>query len=110
MNDNLMKQALIVMITFGMTSSVSYNPSILVTIAAGLFILPFFLFSATAGQIADKFEKSKTIQLIKLAEIGIMVAAVLGFYFKNTYLLMAILFMMGCQSAFFGPLRRTTKT
>ena len=105
MNDNLIKQALIVMITFGMTSSVSYNPSILVTIAAGLFILPFFLFSATAGQIADKFEKSKTIQLIKLAEIGIMVAAVVGFYFKNTYLLMAILFMMGCQSAFFGPLK-----
>ncbi len=105
MNDNLMKQALIVMITFGMTSSVSHNPSILVTIAAGIFILPFFLFSATAGQIADKFEKSKTIQLIKLAEIIIMVAAVLGFYFKDTYLLMAILFMMGCQSAFFGPLK-----
>tara|TARA_B100000676_G_scaffold309353_1_gene372670 strand:+ start:995 stop:2290 length:1296 start_codon:yes stop_codon:yes gene_type:complete len=105
MNDNLMKQALIVMITFGLTSKVFHDPGILVTIAAGIFILPFFLFSATAGQIADKFEKSKTIQLIKLAEIVIMIAAVIGFYYRNTYLLMTILFMMGCQSAFFGPLK-----
>ena len=105
MNDNLMKQALIVMITFGLLRSSDVSPQILVTMAAGIFILPFFLFSATAGQMADKYEKSAAIQNIKIAEIFIMVTAVAGFYFSNTYFLIAVLFMMGTQSAFFGPLK-----
>ena len=105
MNDNLMKQALIVMITFGLLQSSDISPQILVTMAAGIFILPFFLFSATAGQIADKFEKSASIQRIKIAEIFIMAIAVAGFYLSNTYFLIAVLFMMGTQSAFFGPLK-----
>tara|TARA_Y100001936_G_scaffold249062_1_gene298387 strand:- start:12412 stop:15747 length:3336 start_codon:yes stop_codon:yes gene_type:complete len=105
MNDNLMKQALIVMITFGLLKSPDISPQILVTAAAGIFILPFFLFSATAGQIADKYEKSVAIQRIKLAEIVIMAIAVAGFYFSNTYFLIVVLFLMGTQSAFFGPLK-----
>ncbi len=105
MNDNLMKQALIVMITFGLLQSSDVSPQILVTMAAGIFILPFFLFSATAGQMADKYEKSAVIRNIKIAEIFIMATAVAGFYFSNTYFLIALLFMMGTQSAFFGPLK-----
>jgi acyl-[acyl-carrier-protein]-phospholipid O-acyltransferase/long-chain-fatty-acid--[acyl-carrier-protein] ligase len=105
MNDNLMKQALIMMITFGLLQSSDISPQILVTMAAGIFILPFFLFSATAGQIADKFEKSASIQRIKIVEIFIMAIAVAGFYLSNTYFLIAVLFMMGTQSAFFGPLK-----
>ena len=105
MNDNLMKQALIVMITFGLLQSSDISPQILVTMAAGIFILPFFLFSATAGQIADKFEKSASIRRIKIAEIFIMAIAIAGFYLSNTYFLIAVLFMMGTQSAFFGPLK-----
>lgn len=105
MNDNLMKQALIVMITFGLLQSSDISPQILVTMAAGIFILPFFLFSATAGQMADKFEKSTAIRRIKIAEILIMGIAVAGFYLSNTYFLIVVLFMMGTQSAFFGPLK-----
>jgi len=105
MNDNLMKQALIVMITFGLLQSSDISPQILVTMAAGIFILPFFLFSATAGQMADKFEKSTAIRRIKIAEIFIMAIAVAGFYLSNTYFLITVLFLMGTQSAFFGPLK-----
>ena len=81
------------------------DPGILVTIAAGIFILPFFLFSATAGQIADKFEKSASIQRIKFVEILIMATACFGFYLSNTWFLILVLFLMGTQSSFFGPLK-----
>ena len=105
MNDNIIKQALIVMIIFGLLNPHQMNPGILVTVAAGIFVLPFFLFSATAGQIADKFEKSATIQHIKFIEILIMVMACFGFYLSNTWLLIFVLFLMGVQSSFFGPLK-----
>ena len=105
MNDNIIKQALIVMIIFSLLDSSDMDPGILVTIAAGIFILPFFLFSATAGQIADKFEKSATIQHIKFIEILIMVMACFGFYLSNTWFLILVLFLMGTQSSFFGPLK-----
>jgi len=77
----------------------------LVNLAAGLFILPFLLFSATAGQIADKFEKSRLIRLLKLMEIVIMVIGALGFWLGNVTLLFAVLFLMGLQSALFGPVK-----
>ena len=105
MNDNIIKQALIVMIIFSLLDSSDMDPGILVTIAAGIFILPFFLFSATAGQIADKFEKSASIQRIKFVEILIMATACYGFYLSNTWFLILVLFLMGTQSSFFGPLK-----
>ena len=105
MNDNIIKQALIVMIIFSLLDSSDMDPGILVTIAAGIFILPFFLFSATAGQIADKFEKSASIQRIKFVEILIMATACFGFYLSNTWFLILVLFLMGTQSSFFGPLK-----
>ncbi|WP_293372467.1 MFS transporter, partial [Nevskia sp.] len=76
-----------------------------VNLAAGLFILPFFLFSATAGQLAEKYEKSRLIRWIKLAEIGIMALGVVGLYLGSVPFLLGVLFLMGAQSALFGPVK-----
>ena len=72
LNDNLFKNALIVLIIFRIAEQAGLNGQVLVTAAAGIFILPFFLFSATAGQLADKFEKSTMIRWIKTAEVVII--------------------------------------
>jgi len=105
LNDNLFKNALVILILYRVTQAAGLDGQILVTAAAGAFILPFFLFSATAGQLADKFEKSRLIRLIKLAEILIMGLAVGGFLWGDPYLMLAVLFLMGTQSTFFGPLK-----
>lgn len=104
-NDNLFKNALIILITYVLASDQTMAPQMLVTVAAGLFILPFFLFSAFAGQIADKLEKSALIQKIKMLEIILMILASAGFLMSDTYLLLTVLFLMGTQSTFFGPLK-----
>lgn len=77
----------------------------MLTIAAGLFILPFFLFSATAGQLADKYEKSWITQKVKQLEIILMTSAVACFYLQSINGLLVILFMMGVHSTFFGPIK-----
>ena len=105
MNDNLFKQSLVILITFQLAGRLGLDARILVTVAAGLFIVPFFLFSATAGQLADKFEKARSIRLIKVFEILIMGLAVGAFALEQPYLLLGVLFLMGTQSAFFGPLK-----
>ena len=64
-NDNVFKNALVILITYRLATLYNYNAQIMVTLAAGFFILPFFLFSATAGQIADKYEKSHLMKIIK---------------------------------------------
>lgn len=104
-NDNIFKNALIILITYRLTTLAGLNAQILVTLAAGIFILPFFLFSATAGQLADKYEKSHLISIIKFIEIILMGLAALGFYLQNVSLLLFILFALGAQAAFFGPLK-----
>lgn len=104
-NDNVFKNALVVLVTFltiGLSSEQTY---LLTNLAAGLFILPFFLFSATSGQLADKFDKSRLAQMIKLLEIAIMAVAYVGFTRHNIPLLMTLLFMMGLHSTLFGPLK-----
>lgn len=100
-NDNVFKNALIILIAFSMAK----NSDLLTNVSAGLFILPFFLFSATAGQLADKYEKSQLIRLIKLMEIIIMLLAALGLYLQHMPLLIGVLFLMGAQSSFFGPIK-----
>ena len=104
-NDNVYKNALVALIAFAAVGSSSVNDGLLINMAAGLFILPFFLFSALCGQIADKCEKSLLIRRIKLAEIGIMACGVAAFYLQSIPLLIAVLFLMGTQSAFFGPIK-----
>src|ERR1700728_1786219 len=77
-NDNLFKNALIILIAYQDTSNAKAT-EILVTLAGAIFILPYFLFSATAGQIADKFEKQRLVRIVKLWEIGVMLVAAAGF-------------------------------
>lgn len=105
LNDNIFKNALVILITFRAASEAGIDAPILVTLAAGIFILPFFIFSATAGQLADCHEKSGLIRKIKFAEIGIMALGGVGFWAGNIYFLLFILFLNGVQSAFFGPLK-----
>lgn len=100
-NDNVFKNALIMMIVFKLAT----DTNLYVNLAAALFILPFFLFSAVAGQLADKYEKSFVIKMNKLSEIFIMILASLFFYMNNINGLIAVLFLMGTQSSFFGPLK-----
>lgn len=104
-NDNLFKNALVIMVTFGGASAFGLEPPQLVALASAIFILPFFLFSATGGQLADKLEKSTLIQRIKLAEVGIMLVAAAGFMSGHAEALLVVLFLMGTQSAFFGPVK-----
>lgn len=104
-NDNIYKNALIILISYQSTLYSQVSPAILIPLSAGLFILPFFLFSSIAGQLADKYEKSKLIRLIKVLEIVIMLSTIIGFYFNNIFFLIAVLFFMGCQSSLFGPVK-----
>jgi 1-acyl-sn-glycerol-3-phosphate acyltransferase len=99
-NDNLFKTALTVVIVYGLDSS---NANLLTNLAAGLFILPFFLFSAAAGQLADRHDKSRIIRFSKLAEVAIMAFGLLAWSIGSTVLLFVALLFMGTQSAFFGP-------
>lgn len=105
LNDNVFKQSLVVVITFGWIQQQNFSISTLNNLAALLFILPFFIFSATAGQIADKYERSKLVRAIKVLEIVIMLVATLGFMLSNLWLLIFALFLMGTHSTFFGPIK-----
>jgi len=99
-NDNLYKPALTVVIVYGISRGAT---DLLTNLAAGLFILPFFLFSAAAGQLADKYDKARIIRLTKAAEVAIMAVGLFAWSHGNIVLLFTALFFMGAQSAFFGP-------
>ena len=103
-NDNFFKNALVILISYQLAQSAAQS-NLLVNLSAGLFILPYFLFSALAGQLADKYEKSLLIRRIKLAEIVIMLLAAAGLFLNNATLLLGILFLMGMQSSLFGPVK-----
>ena len=105
LNDNVYKQALLLVFTYGLISQQSANVSTLNNLAALLFILPYFIFSATAGQLADKYERAQLVRAIKLLEIIIMLIATVGFLLGSLWLLLTALFLMGVQSTFFGPIK-----
>ena len=104
-NDNFFKNALIILITFQSMSLGSFKPEQLIALSGGIFIAPFFLFSGLAGQIADKYEKAKLMNYIKIFELFIMILAVVGFFTANLPLLLFSLFLMGLQSTLFSPLK-----
>ena len=104
-NDNVFKNALIILIAFQMAATDPAHANTLINLCSGLFVLPFFLFSATAGQLSDKYEKSRYIRWVKLLEIGIMLGAAAGFLLNSVALLIAMLFMMGFHSTLFGPVK-----
>ncbi len=103
-NDNLFRAAILMIITFSSTEG-GTSIGIMNNIAIGLFMLPYFIFSALAGQLADKFEKSTQIFWIKVWEIALMVAGAYAFYVENVVFLIVILSGLGLQSTFFGPIK-----
>ncbi len=108
-HDNLFKNAFVVILLFGVASQASQkatlgiDPKLLVTAAAGLFILPFILFSAIAGQLADKLPKDRIIRIVKIAEILIALAGAFSLLIGSVVMSFIVLFALGAQSAFFGP-------
>jgi 1-acyl-sn-glycerol-3-phosphate acyltransferase/MFS family permease len=104
-NDNVFKTALITLVTFRAGQLTSLDGKMLATLLPGLFILPFFLFSATSGQLADKFEKSMLARAVKVFEILVMLLAAAGFMTNKLWLLVTALFMMGIHSTLFGPVK-----
>ena len=104
-NDNLFKSALVTLITFDLAAKYGLNAPVLITVVAGLFILPFFLFSSLAGQISDKYEKARLIRVIKIVEKILMALTAAAFHYVQLWWLIALLFLMGAQSTFFGPLK-----
>lgn len=103
LNDNLFKTAASVLIAYGLWETGGTRPEILVSAAAGVFILPFVLFTPAAGILADKYDKARMMRILKLAEIGIVLGAALAILIKSTALGLFIVFLLGVQSAFFNP-------
>lgn len=104
-NDNVYKNALVIMLAFQVGSLSAQESNTLINLSAGLFILPFFLFSATSGQLADKYEKSRLIRYVVLMKVGLMSLGAFGFYWKSVALLLFTLFLDGVQSTLFGPVK-----
>lgn len=103
-NDNAFRNALVILVAFQMGLD-DHTVSLYTNLAPALFIIPFFLFSATAGQLAEKFEKTRIIRFVKLFEIVAMALAGVGFYTHHTALLLVVLFLMGLHSTVFGPIK-----
>ena len=104
-NDNVFKQALVILLAYQTASFTSLSSNTLQNLAQALFILPFFLFSATAGQIADKVEKSTLITITVTIELAVMALGAVGLFTQNLTLLLGALFLGGMQSALFGPVK-----
>lgn len=104
-NDNFFRTAMATFITYKVTSMSAGSKSVVVSLAVALFMLPFFLFSALAGELADKFRKDILIKATKGLEVVIVLLAGVGFLTTNVALLLGVLFLMGTQSAFFGPVK-----
>lgn len=104
-NDNFLKNALVMLVTFRTATVLGMPYTEIVALAGGLFILPFLLFSALAGQLADKYEKTTIIRYVKGAEILIMFLATYGLLTEQFAFSLGVLFLMGLHSTFFGPIK-----
>jgi len=103
-NDNLFKFAFTVMVTYQLQLD-WLSPSMAGLVIGALFILPFLLFSATSGQLTDKYDKTRVIQWVKSLEIGIMLLAAWGFWRSDAVVLLVCVFLMGLHSTLFGPVK-----
>ena len=104
-NDNVFKTALLVVLTYDALSWTNMEPAMLNSLIPGLFILPYVVFSATAGQIADKVEKGRLARLVKILEIAIMLVAGIGWMTHTLWVLIAAVVGMGVHSTLFGPVK-----
>ena len=105
LNDNVIKNAMIVLLTFQANRWTTLSPGVLANLAAGIFILPFFLFSASAGQLADKYDKAWLTRWVKLFELIIVLIAGVGFLMQQLSVLLVALFLLGLHSTVFGPIK-----
>ena len=103
-NDNALKNALVLLLAYHPEVAPGWPPGILIPLAGALFILPFFLLSATAGELADALDKARLIRIIKASEIAVMLVAAAGVIYASPGTLLALLFVMGIEATFFGPL------
>ena len=104
-NDNVFKNAFVVFVTFEAAGHLAVDAGMIVNLIGAVFILPFMLFSATAGQLADKLEKSRLIRLVKLLEVAIMTIGLVGFVLSSVALLFVALALLGIHSTLFGPVK-----
>ncbi|HEU4779154.1 MAG TPA: MFS transporter [Steroidobacteraceae bacterium] len=102
-NDNLFRNAVVVSITFG--AAAASGAGVMANVAQGLFILPFFLFSALSGQLADKYEKSRLIRQTRLAEVALMCCGAVALYVGQISILLGVIFLLGVLATMFGPLK-----
>ena len=102
-NDNYFKNALIILLTYSLAAQMHVDIAVLISVAAAFFILPFFFCSGLAGELADSMPKHKLVRILKVTEALLMVAAAGALIVEQTWLLLAILFLVGVQAAFFGP-------
>ncbi|MFY9589981.1 acyl-[ACP]--phospholipid O-acyltransferase [Rickettsia endosymbiont of Halotydeus destructor] len=105
LNDNILKNALIILITYGLSNHLSEYSNILVLVANTIFVLPFIIFASIAGQVADKYERSYLVKIIKSCEIAIIGLAIYGFLHNSLLLLLLSICFMGIHSTFFGPIK-----
>ena len=104
-NDNLFKNTLAVILTFQGAQWTTIDVSLLAPIIGAIFILPFFLFSGMAGELADRYDKARLVRVVKVSEIFLMILATIGFYLHSFELLLLIVFGMGMHSTLFGPIK-----
>lgn len=104
-NDNLFKNALVILVIYRLGASAGLEPKILATVAAGLFIAPYFLFSALAGQLSDRHEKTRLMKAWKAAEIPISALGAWGLAAGSVPVMLAALFLLGTQSTFTSPIK-----
>jgi hypothetical protein len=105
LNDNVFKQALVILLAYQTAAFTTLSTDVLQNLAQALFVLPFFLFSATAGQLADKHEKSRLIRITVVIELCVMALGAAGFFLRSVEVLFVALFLGGVQSALFGPVK-----
>lgn len=104
-NDNVFKYAFTLLVTYKAADYTTLAPALAVNLIAALFVLPFLLFSATSGQLADKYDKARLMRLVKLLEVAIMLAGAWGFWAQSFEVLLACTFLMGLHSTLFGPVK-----
>ncbi len=104
-NDNIFRNALVILVTYRLAAQQGVDAGSLVALAGGVFILPFFLFSGLAGELADRYDKARLARFIKLAEIVLAVLAGLSLWLEWIPLMLFVLFLAGTQSTFFGPIK-----
>src|SRR3954453_18115997 len=101
-SDNFLKNSLVFLILFHIGGS---DAEALITLAAAVFIAPFFFLSALGGELADRYDKATVAQRLKFAEIGIALIAVVGFWLHSVEILFGVLFLFGIIAALFGPIK-----